>query len=354
MDASLFSAAADLADLGAYEFDSATYIGTASRRFYEIHGLPPRQSPLSGSEYFQLVHPDDKPGLSAFAVRLRERGQPLAQVTWRIVRPDGKVRRLHATATGVPGTEPVRVVGTVQDVTEQLTGQTGLGLHLAVAEAIRAWQRDGDPITRVLAAVAQALEGTHAALWIRRREGGLSCLHTWASRTEDRKELQRLASGVTLRAGEGLVGRAWERGALRLADERARHPHLSYVQVSEADDRIAFPALDNGRPLAVFEIYMPAAPPLVSPLAETLATVGAELGYVLARHRADLERMAVTQREREVLQLAANGASIADIAEALVVSQSTVKTHLEHIHAKLGVRNRSGAVAEGLRLGIIE
>jgi DNA-binding CsgD family transcriptional regulator len=62
----------------------------------------------------------------------------------------------------------------------------------------------------------------------------------------------------------------------------------------------------------------------------------------------------LTRREREVLQTAAAGGSIQEIADGLVVSPATVKTHLEHAYAKLGVRGRAAAVATALRRGLID
>jgi DNA-binding NarL/FixJ family response regulator len=62
----------------------------------------------------------------------------------------------------------------------------------------------------------------------------------------------------------------------------------------------------------------------------------------------------LTPREREVLQLAAEGLSGPDIAERLFVSPGTVKTHFQHLYAKLGVRDRAAAVARGLRLALID
>jgi PAS domain S-box-containing protein len=61
----------------------------------------------------------------------------------------------------------------------------------------------------------------------------------------------------------------------------------------------------------------------------------------------------LTPREREVLQLAADGRSTRDIAGLLVVSPGTVKTHLQHIYAKLDARDRASAVATAMRLGLI-
>ncbi|MBV9354222.1 MAG: hypothetical protein JO023_01720, partial [Chloroflexi bacterium] len=62
---------------------------------------------------------------------------------------------------------------------------------------------------------------------------------------------------------------------------------------------------------------------------------------------------ALTARELEVLALVAEGRTNRDIAEALVVSDKTVKRHLSNILARLGVSSRAAAVNQGLRLGLL-
>jgi DNA-binding NarL/FixJ family response regulator len=61
----------------------------------------------------------------------------------------------------------------------------------------------------------------------------------------------------------------------------------------------------------------------------------------------------LTSREIEVLGLVATGSSNADIAAALFISEATVKTHLLHVFAKLGVDDRTAAVVAAIERGII-
>ena len=62
---------------------------------------------------------------------------------------------------------------------------------------------------------------------------------------------------------------------------------------------------------------------------------------------------ALTERERAILRLTADGLPAAQVATELAVSESTVKTHLTHIYTKLGVSRAAAAVYEAMRLNIL-
>jgi len=62
----------------------------------------------------------------------------------------------------------------------------------------------------------------------------------------------------------------------------------------------------------------------------------------------------LSEREREVVRLLADGHRNRAIAEALYLSEATVKTHLVRIYRKLGAENRAAAVSEAVRRGLLE
>lgn len=71
----------------------------------------------------------------------------------------------------------------------------------------------------------------------------------------------------------------------------------------------------------------------------------------LAEHMSD---EALTSREVEVLRKVADGNRNKDIADLLFISEETVKVHMKHIMDKLGAKDRTQAIAIGVRRGIIE
>src|SRR4051812_30533002 len=72
--------------------------------------------------------------------------------------------------------------------------------------------------------------------------------------------------------------------------------------------------------------------------------------FLAGRDREDM----LTGREREILQLLADGMSNADVATKLFISQETVKSHVRHILTKLEADTRTQAVAIALREAIID
>jgi DNA-binding NarL/FixJ family response regulator len=76
-----------------------------------------------------------------------------------------------------------------------------------------------------------------------------------------------------------------------------------------------------------------------------------ELAQSLAEH---ISSDSLTEREIEVLQQIAKGERNRDIGERLSISEETVKVHIKHIMDKLGAKDRTQAVAIGIRRGVIQ
>jgi DNA-binding NarL/FixJ family response regulator len=165
--------------------------------------------------------------------------------------------------------------------------------------------------TRFVVLASLALTGEHDALWLVR------------SVRERFPEATILACGAD--ADPATVSRALFVGADGYVDKR--------------DDPVEF--LQAIRAAANGEVVLPGdAAHWVAPIADGL------------ERRRDLE-LRLTDREREVLAVAAEGLTAREIADRLGVRERTVTTHLGRIYAKLGVHGRVGAILEAARSGIV-
>jgi DNA-binding NarL/FixJ family response regulator len=70
--------------------------------------------------------------------------------------------------------------------------------------------------------------------------------------------------------------------------------------------------------------------------------------------QAEMPTVQLSPREREVLQLLTQGQTNREIARRLTVSVSTIKIHVEHILAKLGVSDRTQAAVRAIELGLLQ
>lgn len=101
-----------------------------------------------------------------------------------------------------------------------------------------------------------------------------------------------------------------------------------------------------------------------APLRETLHAVRAiaaggsyvdpRVRELVREHAVERRERVLTDRERQVLQLVAEGRDRADAAERLSISEQTFRTHVRNAMAKLGVHNRANAVMVALRRGEID
>ena len=86
--------------------------------------------------------------------------------------------------------------------------------------------------------------------------------------------------------------------------------------------------------------------------AELAASMLGEVRDLVRREESGAEPI-ISKREEEVLQLIADGLSTTEVAEKLYISVKTVKNHLASIYQKLDTRDRTQAVLQAVRMGIV-
>ena len=229
-----------------------------------------------------------------------------------------------------------------------------IAVRIAVSPALTAWSSFEQGAKRLLRDLAGALGLMAGALWLP-RDGVLVARVTWSVTSSDEQALERALRPLRLVSGVGLPGRVWERrkpigGAISPARDGA--PGCQ-ADVGGFCATLALPALAGEEVLGVVELHSQAQIELSERLMLVLTAIGQELGAFFAQRRGELGLSPLSERELEVLTLAAQGLAGRTIAERLAISPATVKTHLEHIYAKLGVSGRTSAVAYALRAGLI-
>ncbi len=129
-------------------------------------------------------------------------------------------------------------------------------------------------------------------------------------------------------------------GMAALRRLRREQPKLAIIAISPPVTGTGVRrALDAGADAIVFE------PEIETTLAVTALAVASGQSVVPRKLRAGVERPAFSHRERQVLALVSRGLTNSEIAERLLLAQSTVKSHLSSAFTKLGIRSRKEVTA---------
>jgi DNA-binding CsgD family transcriptional regulator len=232
--------------------------------------------------------------------------------------------------------------------------ERALALLLAVAHGVRSWSPLGQGLPRLLGDVATPLGQAAAALWVPERNV-LVTRGVWSARSADGAALEQLMQRLRLAPGNGLPGTAWSgRVPVAAASGPQDEDRATAGVRGELLPTLGLPALNGEEVVGVVELYSTSHAELSERLMHVLEAVSHQLGAFLDRHRGALGLSPLTAREVQVLALAGRGLPVSAIAQQLRISRGTVKSHLEHIYAKLGAGNRTAAVAHALRAGLIE
>jgi DNA-binding NarL/FixJ family response regulator len=288
----------------------------------------------------------------------------MGMLEFRIVRADGAVRRLQSIVAPVEQEKGVarRFHGTVQDVTERRQIARQIAGHIAIEEVLAGWASLQDGIDKLLARLGEAMGFSAGVLWLRRDEArdmpeALDARASWSSASTDVTDLETGARPLAVASGQTPAVEAWHSRQPVVIGSLTDAPAFSGRDAAIGAGLrglVALPAVSGDRAFAVLEFYSSEDLHFSETLLHSLAGMGQEIGYFFARRGGEFQPRALTAREREVLQLAAQGMARKAIAQQLSLSPSTVKTHFENIYTKWGVSDRASAVAKALREGVIK
>lgn len=136
---------------------------------------------------------------------------------------------------------------------------------------------------------------------------------------------------------------------------RATYPSMGLVVLTMYDgDEHLFGALEAGA--SAFVLKSAPADDVAAAVRQAAAAPTAFTANDLAgamRRRMTAPTVQLTPRESEILQLLAQGMSVAEVASTLFISQSTAKTHMSKLYDKLDAGNRTQAVMAAVRLGLV-
>jgi two-component system, NarL family, nitrate/nitrite response regulator NarL len=246
----------------------------------------------------------------------------------------------------------------MQDLSESPSSDRQLRAREAVSRTLAAWDSFDAPVEALLEALGSAIGSAAGAIWVPDpRADVLGCSAFWSEPGVDTGELRAASTSLRLPGRMTLLGAAWKTGRpISVEDVGDEDAFILRDPATRAGLHgwVAVPARARQEVVALVEFYGARRESLPAELIETLEDIGGQLGQFFAWRRSELlSEPELTDREREILRLVAQGQSGVDTARELGVRPATVKSHLRNIYEKLRVSNRAAAVAEGMRRGLI-
>jgi len=343
--------------MGSWQWIPQTGKLSWSANYYRMLGFAPDSIAPSKEAILKLVHPADADRMAAAGQDAIGADGDIRTTDYRIVRGDGLLRHHRAIVSVARADgEDERHTGLVQDVTAETRTARKLAGQAVVAKALDEWRSLSGGAQALLSEFARAMDLCLGVLWIPHREV-LVAKAIWHA---DDPRLARIAD-IThdLLPGRGAptLGDAWQSRQPIISNAPAvgaTGPRTTAVRDAGIQAVLAIPAVAFDETLAVLEFFSCEHVDPTAQLQRSLTAVGHEIGQFLSRRRGQLVASVLSPRETQVLQLAADAITAADIAHQMHLSPSTVKRHFEKAYAKLAVSDRAGAVAKALRQGLID
>lgn len=355
--AALLEQSERLAGVGSWDWNLDTGELLWSENLFRILGFEPGAIEPTPKLLEERIHVHDRAEVSELFAALSDE-IPQKSISFRVDTATDEVRHLDMTVFAAEPTRDhvTRMIGSVQDVTQRVHRDRQVAAHFAVSQALENWQSFAASGENLLACLAKTLDCSVGIFWLPIEEV-LTARSFWHTSSVHADDFVAETADVRFPRGVGLPGRAWEVAepvVLNAVDADTNPGRRRTALAAGLEGALAIPIMKGADLIAVIELYSREKPNLNERLLHSLVGIGYELGHFLAKRRGEMAPPILTPRELEVLTLAAGGLSGPDIAERLDISPATVKTHFEHIYVKLGVTDRSAAVAASVRSGSID
>lgn len=353
----LLKAAEQVANLGSWAWLPHTGTRLWSDNMYRLLGFEPGEIIPSRDSLLERMVPGDRDRAIRYFRSARGIPNP-PPIELRFQHPTLGVRHLRVTIATCESDVhvPTRIVGVVQDVSYEHVTTQQIGTLLAVSNTLAEWDGLVDGVVQLLGELGRTLEFRCGTLWLP-EDRVLIPAAAWSEPAPELAALTAATSTLRCPPGTALPGRVWASGRPEIltdvGDDELPRRRLAATEAGLRGS-IAFPAVHLGEVIAVLEFYHDQEPEPIQRLLPTMVAIGGELGEFFSRRGGELVHQHLTERQLRVLTLAAAGNATPQIAAELGLSASTVRTHFDHIYAKLGVVDRAAAVAQALRLGLIK
>ncbi len=346
--------AEQIGGLGSWELTPDTGELWWSDNLFRLFGLAPGEIAPSVDYALARIVPEDRQRAEQALTVLSGGGFRDHVVEYRIVGADGAVRAHRVVVVVIDGT-PRRIVGSVQDVTVQRRLDRQLAAHLGVSAALDSWTSLIQGAELLLTNLAVAMEFDFGVFWLP-EDSTLGARTICYAPSPALARVLELTRNSRHGPGSSIARLGSSQGHSVIATDavnRGLGERDAAIRDAGLQGALAVPARFADQTLAVMEFlsFAPIVPD--ERLLSALDGIGHEVGRFLSSRSGELNAPVLTRRALEVLQLAGQGLSTAAIASQLHLSTSTLKRHFENIYAALDARDRSGAVGEAMRRGLI-
>ena len=222
------------------------------------------------------------------------------------VRADGARFPVEVRVSGVDYGGERMILAAARDVTERRAAERRLRAQHAVAATLARSETIPEAAPEVLQSICAELDWEVGELWEMERDSGsarLKCSHLWNAEDVDAGEFLSLSRGLELARGEGLPGRAWDRGEpvwVLGPEEVQDSPRVAAAERAGLHTALAVPILIGSEIVAVMGFYTTVRREVEGETLAMMSTTGSQLGQFFERKRAEAELRGSESRLRSV------------------------------------------------------